>query len=127
MVILLGVPIAGGSTFLLIDNRNLADRVGGWQSLAARMEMPRSTRWEPAPGLDGNGYLFRDGAGAGLFVVDNNGQDNERLVSAKQMGEGAFHAGFSPMAGGSSSPGRRRRGFLRPNQIFVVGLDGRAQ
>lgn len=125
-------PSPDGKTFLFIDQTNLARR--RWW-----LVRPDGERVEMAPPLyslgaccawshDGKRLAYFGLApGQGLYIVDNSGRDLKRLVSADQMGEGAFTAlDFSPDSRWIAfSWTQAGEGFpFEQSQIFVVGVDG---
>jgi Tol biopolymer transport system component len=125
-------PSPDGKTFLLIDQTDLANR-RWWliQPDGRQVEMVH-----PLYSLGTCCAWSRDSKrlayfglapGQGLYIVDSNGKNLQRLVSASQMGEGAFLAlDFSPdgrwiaytwTEAGEGFPFDR-------NQIYVVRVDG---
>lgn len=125
-------PSPGGETFMLTDHRDLANR-RWWlvQPDGRQVEMIF-----PLYGLGTCCAWSRDGKhlayfglapGQGMYIVDSSGANNKRLVSATQMGEGAFTAlDFSPdgrwIAFTWTEAGE---GFpFGQSQIYVVGVDG---
>lgn len=125
-------PSPDGKTFLLIDQTDLANR-RWWlvQPDGRQVEMVH-----PLYGLGTCCAWSRDSKrlaffglapGQGLYIVDSSGKNLQRLVSASQMGEGAFLAlDFSPdgrwiaftwTEAGEGFPFDR-------NQVYVVRVDG---
>lgn len=126
-------PSPDGKTFLLIDSVNLANR-RWWlvQPDGRQVEMVHplySLGTCCAWSRDSKRLAFFGLAPEqGLYIIESSGNNLHRLVSASQMGEGAFLAlDFSPdgkwiaftwAEAGEGFPFDR-------NQIYVVGVDGR--